>query len=76
MYVYLHFTYCCPARALRVLGVLLADGALTAWWGGLLSARARFFYENGRNSETKSRKIDPKVRNELSFQGLQAGHGH
>ena len=31
-------------------------------------------YENVRNSETKSRKINPKVRNGPSFRGLQTGH--
>ena len=32
-----------------------------------------FFYENGHNSETKSRKIDRKVGKEPSLQGLQTG---
>ena len=30
-----------------------------------------FFYEKSRNSETKSQKIDPKVRNGSSFRELQ-----
>ena len=30
-------------------------------------ARRHFFYENGRTSDTKSRKIDPKVRLEESY---------
>ena len=32
-----------------------------------------FFYENGHNSGTKSRKIDIKVGNEPSLRGLQTG---
>ena len=53
------------------LGLLLADGG----WGRLFGASAGFFYENDCNSETKSRKIDPKEQNGSSFrQGLQTGH--
>ena len=32
-----------------------------------------FFYENDRNSETRSQKIVPKVGNELSLRRLQTG---
>ena len=50
-----------PARALRALGLLLADGVLTVGWGRLFGASDGPLHENGRNSETKSRTIDPKV---------------
>ena len=52
-----------PARALRALGLLLADGVPTVGLGKTFWCVGRFFYENGRNSETKSRKIVLKVRN-------------
>ena len=51
MYVYILHIFVQPA--LRALGVLLADGALTVWWGRTFNMRAGFFYENGRNSKTK-----------------------
>ena len=55
-----------PARALRALGLLLADGAPTVGRGKTFSTVCQpffFFYENGRNSETKSRKsIRPSCR--------------
>ena len=67
--------YANPARArraLRALGLLLADGAATVGWGKTFWCVGRFlFYENDRNSETKSRKVYPKVRNEPSLRGLQ-----
>ena len=46
----------CPARALRALGLLLADGVFpTVGWGGvrLFAASDVSPHENGRNSETK-----------------------
>ena len=55
-----------PRGALRALGLLLADGAPTEGGGRLLARRLIFFYENDRNSETKSRIIVPKVGNEPS----------
>ena len=61
-------SHSCPACALRALRLLLGDVALKVGQG------KTFFYKNGRNSETKSRKIDPKVRNGTSFWGLQTGH--
>ena len=36
--------------------------------------RLVLFYENGRDSETKSRKINPKEPNRQSCRGLQTGH--
>ena len=39
----------------------------TFWW-----VFRFFFYGNIRDSETKSKKIDPKVRNEPSLRGLQS----
>ena len=63
------------ARALRALGLLLADGALTEGRAKTFWRVGRFFfYENGRNLETKTRKIDAKVQIEPSFRGLQTGH--
>ena len=69
----------CPARArstrarracaLIALGLLLADSALTV--GRLFDVSTGFFYENGCNSGTESRKIVPKVENERSPRGLQ-----
>ena len=55
----------CPGHALRALGLLLADGA-PQW-----SAGRFLFLQKGCNSETKSRKINPKVGNEPSLQGSQ-----
>ena len=52
-----------PARALRALGLLLADGAPTVGRGKTFWWVNYFFYENCCNSETESRKIDPKVGN-------------
>ena len=43
-------------------------------WGKTFWRISCFFYENGLNSETKSQKIDPKVRNGTSLRGLQTGH--
>ena len=43
-----------PARALRALGLLLADGAPTV--GRLFEPSAKFFYGNSCNSGTESRK--------------------
>ena len=66
------------ACALRALGLFLADGAPapTVGWGKTFWRVSHFFffYENSCNSETKSRKIDPKVRNRPSRRGLQTGH--
>ena len=66
-------SHSCPARALRALGLFLTDSALmSSEWGveRLFGASAVLFYGNGRNSETNSRKINPKVRN--GPWGLQA----
>ena len=63
--------YIYPARALRALELLLADGAPTVGRGKTFLTHRPYLYENGRNLETKSRKIDPKVGNEPSLQGLQ-----
>ena len=53
------------ASALRALGLLLADSAFTVGRGQLFDASANFFfYENGHNLGTRSRKIAPKVENE------------
>ena len=38
-----------------------------------LTGQPGFFYENGCNSGTESRKIDPKVGNEQALRGLQTG---
>ena len=63
-----------PAHALRPLGLLLADGVPTVGWGKTFWCIGRFFfYENGRNSETKSRKINLMMGNEPSLRGLQTG---
>ena len=63
-----------PARALSALGLLLSVSA--SQWGGarLFAASEGHPHGNGRNSETKSRKIDPKVPNRPSSRGLQTGH--
>ena len=63
-----------PARALRALELLLADGAPTVrirktFW----RVNQVFFYKNSHTSGTKSPKIDIKMGNELSLWGLQAG---
>ena len=53
-----------PARALRALGLLLADGAPPQWQGGrLFDKSTNFFYGNSCNSGTESRKMVPKVGN-------------
>ena len=52
-----------PARALRALGLLLADGAPTVGGGRLFEGSTKFFYGNSCNSGTESRKIVPKVGN-------------
>ena len=53
-----------PARALRALGLLLADGTPTGGRGeDFLTGQLNFFYENCCNSGTESRKIVPKVGN-------------
>ena len=54
-----------PARALRALGLLLADGAPTPQCGGgrLFDGSTiinNFFYENCCNSRTESRKSIPR----------------
>ena len=54
-----------PARAKAVTGRL--EVFLVRWPGF-------FFNENGRYSEAKSWKIDPKVANRPSCRGLQTGH--
>ena len=51
------------ARALRVLGLLLADGAPTVGRGKLFNMSAGFFYGNSCNSGTESRKMVSKVGN-------------
>ena len=76
---YFNFLYfwsdmlCYPAHA---LGLLLEDGAPTVQWGGarLFAALEGHPHGNGRNSETKSLKINPKVPNRRYCQGLQTGH--
>ena len=52
-----------PARALRALGLLLEDGALTVGRGKTFWRVNRFFffYENSCNSGTESQKFVPKV---------------
>ena len=50
-----------PAESAR------ADGVLTVGRGKTFDRSTGFFYENGRNSETKSQKIVPKVGNEWSL---------
>ena len=53
-----------PARALRALGLLLADGTPTGGRGeDFLSRQPDFFYGNSCNFGTKSRKIVSKVGN-------------
>ena len=54
-------------RAKRALELVLGDGATTVGWGKTFWHVGIFFYENGRTSDTKSRKIDPKVRLEESY---------
>ena len=56
---------------LRALGLLLADSAPTVGRGKTFWHVDRVF--SLHNSETKSKKIDPKVGNEPSRQGLQTG---
>ena len=53
-------------------GLLLADGAPRVESGKTFWRVAQFFFSPG-SSETKSQKINPKVRNEPSLQGLQTG---
>ena len=52
--------------------LLLADGALIVGWGKTFWCVS----ENGRNSEMKSWKINPKVRNGPSLRALQTGRWH
>ena len=56
-------TWSCPARALRALGLLLADGAPTVGRGKTIWQVSWIFYGNSCNSGTESRKIVPKVGN-------------
>ena len=59
------------------LGLLVADSALTLGCGKTFWCVGRFsFYENDRNSETKSWKINPKVQNGPSLRALQTGRWH
>ena len=59
------------------LGLLLADSALTVGCGKTFWCVGRFsFYENDRNSETKSWKINPKVQYGPSLRALQTGRWH
>ena len=61
-----HFVAFYQARALRALGLLLADWQteLPQWEGGrLFDGSTKFFYGNSCNSGTESRKIVPKVGN-------------
>ena len=51
----------CPISSLR------AESARAVGGGRLFDISTRFFYENGHNSGTKSRKIVPKVGNEASL---------
>ena len=51
------------ARALRALGLLLADGAPTVGGGRLFDGSAKFFYGNSCNSGMESRKMVPNVGN-------------
>ena len=49
--------------ALRALGLLLADSALTMGWGKTFWHVGRvFFYENGRNTDTKRAKNGPLTK--------------
>ena len=62
------------ACALRGLGLLLVDSAPIVGRGKTFwLVNCFFFYENGCNSGTESRKIAPKVGNDRSLQGLQTG---
>ena len=61
MYHHPHNNY--QARALRALGLLLADGTPTVGGGRLFDWSAGFFYGNSCNSGTESRKIVPNVGN-------------
>ena len=72
-------TLCCTrlvqrACALRALGLLLGDSALTVGRGKLFEQSAKYFYENGHNSGTKGRQIVTKMGNEPSLRRLQTGH--
>ena len=51
------------ARALRALGLLLANGTPTVGGGRLFDGSAGFFYGNSCNSGTESRKMVSKVGN-------------
>ena len=61
-----------PACALSALGLLLSVSA--SQWGGarLFAASEGHPHGNGRNSETKSRKIDPKVPKNVTL--LDSNH--
>ena len=50
--------------------------SVPAQWGGarLFAASEGHPHGNGRNSETKSLKMDPKVPNRPPSRGLQTGH--
>ena len=62
------------ARVLRVLGCYWQTMPHSGMGEDfLVGLPFFFFYGNIRDSETKSKKIDPKVRNEPSLQGLQTG---
>ena len=56
-----HLNY--PARALRTLGLLLADGALTVQWGegeDFLTGQPDFFTETAVTPERKVKKSIPR----------------
>ena len=55
--------YPARARALRALGLLLADGTPTVGGGRLFDGSAGFFYGNSCNSGTESRKMVSNVGN-------------
>ena len=58
----------CPPRAERARAVTVSQSV------SLFAASEGHPHGNSRNSETKSRKIDPKVPNRPPSRGLQTGH--
>ena len=51
---------CYPARALRALGLLLADGAPTVGGGKTLSRQPDFFTETAVTLDRKVEKLFPR----------------
>ena len=54
-----------PARELRALGVLLADGAPTVGWGKTFGRIGRVFFT--KTTVTRKRKVEKSIQREQKF---------